>query len=73
MIAKHTDPEINKLYKARRKAATAADGSGHKAMLGWLDLEAIEKSLREIDPDGDWRYESNRYDGNGWNVERPVC
>ena len=28
MIAKHTDPEINKLYKARRKAATAADGSG---------------------------------------------
>jgi hypothetical protein len=69
--ATHPDPEINKLYKARRKAAEGADGSGFSAMKGWDELERIARELTKLDPDGDWRYEGNRYDGRGWQVRRP--
>lgn len=70
LAARHADPEINKLYRARRKAAEAADESGYKAMKGWADLERISAQLREIDPDGDWYYEGNLHDGEGWRVRR---
>jgi hypothetical protein len=68
LIARHADPEIDALYRARRKAAVAADGSGYSAIKGWGTLEQIESKLREIDPDGDWRREGNRHDGRGWRV-----
>jgi hypothetical protein len=70
MAARHADPEINKLYRARRKAAEAANGSGWSASRGWADMDRIEATLREVDPDGDWRYEGNHYDGLGWRVVR---
>jgi hypothetical protein len=71
LVAVHPDPAINKLYRARRKAATAADGSGYKASRGWAELEQIQTQLRELDPEGDWRLEGNYYDGLGWRVKRP--
>ena len=70
LAAKHEDPEIDKLYRARRKAAEAADGSGFKAVDGWRSLESIQAELQRVDPDGDWYYEGNRYDGLGWRVRR---
>lgn len=71
LVARHADPAIDKLYRARRKAAMASDESGWKGIEGWESLEQIEAELRKIDPDGDWRYEGNRYDGQGWTVRRP--
>jgi hypothetical protein len=71
LAARHADPAINKLYIARREAAEAADGSGFPAIDGWTDLEAIGRKLAEVDPDGDWYYEGNAYDGLGWRVFRP--
>ena len=72
LVAVHPDPEINTLYIARRKAAEAADGSGYSASKGWADLESIGRQLAAVDPDGDWYYEGNHYDGQGWRVFRPV-
>jgi len=69
--AVHSDPEINALYKARRKAAEDADTPGWKGMNGWARLEQIQRQLERLDPDGDWYYEGNLYDGQGWQVRRP--
>lgn len=63
--ARHADPEIQALYVARRKAATAANGSGMSAMRGWAELESVESQLRSVDPDGDWRFES-RTEATDW-------
>ena len=68
LVARHADPEINKLYRERRKAAEAADGSGYTASKGWVSLESIEAQLRKVDPDGDWRREGNLLDGRGWHL-----
>ncbi len=71
LAAKHPSLEINKLYRERRKAASAANESGSTAYRGWADLERIENELRRRDPDGDWVYEGNLLDGLGWRVRRP--
>jgi hypothetical protein len=63
-LARNTDPTIQALYVARRKAATATDGSGFKAMRGWAELERVENELRAVDPDGDWTREHRGPDTN---------
>jgi hypothetical protein len=70
--ASHPHPDINALYAQRRKWADAALGSGWTAIEGWAQMEDIENRLRDIDPDGDWRYEGNDLDGKGWQVRRPT-
>jgi hypothetical protein len=70
-VARHPDPEVDALYRARRRAARDADESGWRGVDGWASLERVEARLREVDPDGDWRYEGDRYDGHGWVVRRP--
>ena len=72
VAAKHPDPEINKLYKARREAATAADygGTSYKRSQGWVTSEQIADQLRKLDPDGDWYYEGFNYDTMRWEVNR---
>jgi hypothetical protein len=70
--AVHPDPQINSLYKARRKAAERSNTSGHVGIEGWLTLEQVENQLNIVDPDGDWRYEGDNWDGQGWQVRRPV-
>ena len=45
-------------------------GSGMKAIYAWHDLEAIEHKLGEIDPDGDWRYESRNQTTGKWEIHR---
>lgn len=65
--ASHPHPDINALYKRRRKAADAANESGWKGIQGWAQLENIEELLDDIDPDGDWRYEGYSYP-DGWQV-----
>lgn len=62
--------EIKQLRRDRRRAATAAMGSGLKATYGWHDLEAIEHKLGEIDPDGDWRYEARNQKTGKWEIQR---
>lgn len=73
LIARSSDPAIDALYRKRRRAASEADGSGMKATKGWAELEATQAILEQLDPDGDWRYEGNRYDGLGWQVRRPAA
>jgi hypothetical protein len=72
LVARHPDREIDALYRARRKAARSSSESGLKGIRGWDDLERVERQLREIDPDGDWRYEGDRWDGRGYRVDRPT-
>jgi hypothetical protein len=69
--ARSDDPELDDLYAQRRAAAETADAPGQMGA-GWAKLEAIEAELRQRDPDGDWQYEGNRWDGRGWTVRRPV-
>lgn len=64
--------EARPLYKARRKAATKANGSGQSALNGWWELEQIEGLLFKIDPDGEWRRESRNFDTGRWQVEEPA-
>jgi hypothetical protein len=71
LAARHSDPELDGLFRARRKAAEAADGSGVKASRGWAELDSLGQKLMELDPDGDWFYEGNHHDGRGWVVSRP--
>jgi len=71
LVAQSDDPALNSLYKSRRFAAERADGSGSGAMRAWGELEQIERSLDALDPQGDWRWEGNHYDGEGWKVRRP--
>ena len=73
VAAKHSDPEINKLYKARRKAATEGDwgGTSYKRTSGIASLEQIENELRKRDPEGDWHFEGFNYDSMRWEVNRP--
>lgn len=72
LAARHPDPEINKLYKARRKACLEADwaGTSYKRSNGWASSEAIAAELTRLDPKGDWYFEGDRHDGRGWRVER---
>jgi len=71
LIARHADPEINALYVARREAASRSNESGYKGIKGWADLEAIQAKLSTLDPEGDWYFEGDRWDGRGWRVSRP--
>lgn len=72
MIARHPDPQINDLYKERRKQSTKADGSGLPAMRAWSRLEVIEAQLRRLDPEGDWRFEGRGPETNWrWAVRKP--
>lgn len=70
-IARSDDPALDSLYKSRRHAAERSNESGYKGMAGWAELEQIERSLHKLDPEGDWRYEGDDYDGKGWRVRRP--
>lgn len=69
--ARSADSELNRLYRERRRLASAANGSGLPAMRAWAKLEALEERLRRIDPDGDWHWEGDNWDGLGWQVRRP--
>lgn len=62
--------ELKKLYRQRRRYASAAMGSGLKAMQAWGALESIERTLANVDPDGDWRYESYNFTTGGWDINR---
>ena len=68
--ARHNNPRLDALYADRRDAAERADDPGQYGA-GWARLEAIEAELKAVDPDGDWRYEGNHWDGLGWQVRRP--
>jgi hypothetical protein len=72
LLARHTDPAINRLMRQRRQACEAADSDSGRSARGWRDSEVISSQLHELDPDGDWYYEGNLYDGHGWVVRRPT-
>lgn len=69
--AKHADPAINRLYRARRKAATEADwaATSYKRSKGHADLARIEDELRALDPGGEWRREGYNFDKGEWEVK----
>jgi hypothetical protein len=66
------DKALNRLYAARRKAATQANwaATSYQRRKGYLNLEAIENQLSKLDADGDWRHEGFNFDTNQWEVNR---